>query len=641
MDIELRNKKVTLTKDMVIGSGGEAIIFKDPDNLQTQAIKVYRDSDKFRSTKLTAFFRQNFVLPASVVFPLEPIFKPQSKEVIGFVMKQLENRYRKFMMIFKNSFCQDNNITTKVKIEMFRQMLKDLAAIHAQGFVIGDFNENNQMINDKTNAVAWIDTDSWQFGQFPCIAFTQLYLNPDLYGVDLSKKPMFKPIHDWWSYTVILTCALLNGVHPFRSGDHPQWKSVMSRAQNGATVFDQDVDYPDVGLPPEVLTDELIDQIVKILKRKENIPFPEKELINYGELLTECKSCRMWYPATRQNCPSCKKKTILDVQMRAKIAGLEIIDLLTVKGKIINFQIQGVRIYCLAVEKGMIVLYRKDGDNPFVRIEVADYNVSMELSIFNDTLVVCPEPTSVNPALYIVDVKPGGKIKPIDLTTTKTFAGGQAVYGTTKRFLYRIAERMLISTERDGDFLLDRPVTQVFNEQTWFTAYADEESYKEYIFGFDRLFGDFKWFLIIGDAKTKKFIRREANVSSLQKKETILETDVKFSATQILLVRKTRLRGNDLIRLDVLNTSDGSLDGAYLFKQDAIRPDEIFGKAFENNIVLHPTNKGIAKENLKDGLITIIPGTDKYVKEQDRLFPYENGVLVVKENSLVLLKPNK
>ena len=81
MEIELRNKRTRLTKDLVIGSGGEAIIFKDPENPQTQAIKLYREQDKFRSDKLAAFFKKNYVLPASVTFQQEPVFKQYSKEI--------------------------------------------------------------------------------------------------------------------------------------------------------------------------------------------------------------------------------------------------------------------------------------------------------------------------------------------------------------------------------------------------------------------------------------------------------------------------------------------------------------------------------------------------------------------------------
>ena len=641
MDVELRGRKVALNKDDVLGRGGEALIFKDPDNPQTGAIKLYHDPDKFRANKLKDLFRKKFNLPETVIFPQEPIYKPSTGEITGFTMKQLDNRFRKLLMIFKRSFCQTNGITTKMIVEMFSQKLRDLLLIHSQGLVVGDLNENNQMIHEKNFLINWIDTDSWQFGKYPCKVGTQLYLCPELYNVDLSKKPMFEPFHDWWSFTVMLTRALLGGVHPFRSGDHSKWKSVTSRAENGATVFDGDVSYPDIGLPPEVLTDDLINRIIKTLKIEDRTPFPEDELKRYKEILIECKSCGIWYPATRPNCPGCSKKTIIDMQMREKIAGLEAINLLTTEGKILHFQKHGKTLYCVTVEKGMVVLYRKDGNRSFTRMEVVRNKFGMEFSIFNGLLVICEEPASFEPELYIMDVQPGKEAEPVAMTTTRSFAGGQAVYSSTNRFMYRIAERMLLCSERDGNNLLERPVTQVFSGQTWFTAHSDEESDKEFIFGFDRVFNDLKWFFILGDADTKRFVRYEAAVSDTRKSETILEMDIKFSSSQILLIMKTRYRGNDYVRMDTISVKDGSSAGSYIFKQDQVRPDDIFGKAFLSGIVMHPTDKGVVRESLKDGSIAPLNGTEKYIHDEDQLFPLGDGILAVKESDIVLLKPKK
>ena len=73
MDMIIRGRRIKFAKDDVIGRGGESVIYRDPDNPQSQAVKIYQEPNSFRSNKLKNFFSQRLNLPSSVISPLEPV----------------------------------------------------------------------------------------------------------------------------------------------------------------------------------------------------------------------------------------------------------------------------------------------------------------------------------------------------------------------------------------------------------------------------------------------------------------------------------------------------------------------------------------------------------------------------------------
>lgn len=631
-------RRVTLNENTVLKSGGEAIIHKDPDHPNSKAIKIYHEPDKDRGEKLNAFLQKfQFSSCSNVIAPLYPA-KSLAGDCIGFQMRQLNARYRILNLLFKSqSFREDYGFTTKVKADLFLQIgveLKD--EIHNQGLIAGDLNSANIMIHDAQHTAAWIDVDSMQFGNYPCCGGTSLYLHPALYGIDLSRKPIFKKEYDWWSYTVLLCQALLNGIHPFKSGLHQQWKSPESRAANGATFFDSDVKYPEKGLPPEILTDELIEIIVKILKRQNQEPFPLQALKEYSGMLIRCNSCGVWYPAGRPNCPSCTQITMLDMAMAAKVAGFNVIDLIITQGRILHYQTDGDTIYCIVEENGNVVLYKKEPNRNTVRF---DLNITAKpgarYGIFSGLLVICADPAEDEPKLFVVDIKTGIP-KPFKQLTTMTFSGGQAVFSFSKRFLYRIAGRTVLCGERFGDVeLVERQVMQVFEGQTWFTVAPDME--KEFVIGFHRQFTALNWFLLKGDAEGRQFTRLDLDVPQLDKGESLKDLSVRFSSS-ILIMRKTTKRGNEIVHLDIVSADDGKVvQSAILNVSDATQWDNIHGKVFWKNFVMHATDNGIIKEDLRNHTADQLLLTAKYVSGYDLIDRLGANILVVKNDRIVLI----
>lgn len=639
--VEVGGRIATLTKDIVIGQGGESIIYKDPAHPDTHVLKIYREPNKQRADKLEAILKAKLAVPQNAVIPLLAVRGPKGN-LVGFQMKRLNNRYRKLGMMFGGKYSRDHGLTSKVKADIFCRALADLDSMHPLGIVYGDVNDGNEMVDEMKYGLAWIDMDSVQFGRFPCMAGTQLYLCPDLYNVDLSKRPAFKPEHDWWSFTVLLFRALTNGVHPFKSGLHPRLQSLFDRAEKGVTVLDREVTYPEIGLPPEILGDELTDVIQRILKRKIRDPFPLSVLSRYRDTLRECSSCGLWYPPERKKCPSCAHTTTLDVKAAAAASGFAVSILIETPGRFLYRARIGTSLYAVAEEKDDVVFYAQEKGKPLMRTVLSfSLQASARYGIFDGSLVICPDPSASDPELYVCDVDEKGAELRKHLST-RIFEGARAVFATSGKFLYRIAGSELLAGEKFGNAdMAERRIMQVFAGQTWFTAARNLESDLELVAGFHREFGATRWFMVRSEDGWKKSTRLDdIKVTPLDSKESVQEFALYFSNESVLLVRKTRKLGVDRVRIDVVSTTDGASIRNFVLEGSEIGPwERVQGKAYVNGLVMHPTDQGIVREVLADRTQQSLIFTSKDVSSLDGLDRLDAGILVAKTNRLVHIQP--
>lgn len=648
MKVKIDGRPETLAKPDLIAQGGEGMIFRDPGHSRSKALKIYHEPTPERAAKLEAFFQAKLDLPNHVIAPVALVTDDRG-QVVGFSMDMLSGKFVKLSALFKRSFCRDHSVTTQTKAGIFSGIGDTLDHVHKQGLsigpglIVGDLNGGSIMIHEKKLDCAWVDVDSWQLNsQFPCVVGTQLYLCPDLFGIDLGRATPFKPEHDWWSYVVLLMQALLNGVHPFKSGKHSVYKSVITRAENGVTVFDDDVSWPKIGLSPDVLTDELADLMIQVLKRRQMGPFPKDALEAYGDILTECKSCGLWYPATRSHCPGCTQKTMLDTSMQALVAGLQVVDLIVTQGRILHHQKVGDVLYCIADESDELVLYIKESGQVAKRLPFNKQTPSgARFKLFDGLVVMCPDPSADQPELEIYEVGAAGA-QLVTTTTTRLLAGGRAIFGASPKRLYRIAGRYIMAGELMGSNLVERQVTQVFEGQTFFQVAADTFSSRDIIVGCHREFDELNWFLVRSDSQGRVFKRFAVDLPRLDRGESIEDVSLSFSREEVLVVRKTRKRGIDYVRIETISTEDGSVINSRTVElNDASQWDDVHGKAFSRGLVMHATDDGVLKENIVDGSTSSLPETDQYVTGDDRLGRFERGIMVVKESSIVSIEPKR
>lgn len=629
------NDQYVPDKNDVIGEGGEAVIFR----YGKLALKIYHDPTIQRGEKLRDFFKAGFDLPPNVFFPMEPVLNGKGA-IIGFTMRKLNPGCDPIASLGNKAFCAKNGITTKNVIEIFSDMGKSLSTIHGQKIVVGDINGLNEIMDPNYQKSAWIDVDSWQWGNHPCMVATESYLTPDLYGVDLAKKPFFKEEHDWFSFVVLLFRSLLR-VHPFRAGVHPVYKSLLIRAQKGITVLDSDVIYPTFGLSPDILPDDLTHILVEYLKRNKRDPFPLEVLSQYGDILVECPMCHLWYAGSRKNCPGCQTKNIIDIRLKQVLVGCECEDLIVTQGKITFFKIIDKTIYCLADEAGTTFLYKKENGKSIVKKEMFNTRQGARFNIFNESLVVCLDPVNEDPELLILDVS-GSSPKPVLKTMTKSLAGGKAVFSCSRKYLYRIVGTRIMRGDIFGDSkqLLEREVVQSLSGQTWFTVSPDPKE-TEALIGFYRVFGKLRWFLVRSKDETF-FERFDLEFPKLTPRESLIDFSIKFSDTSVLILRKTKRVGIDYIRIDVVDIESGKVIYSHTGKvRELERYENIHGKAFKAGVLMHPTNKGVVHEKITSQQTGILADSDQFVGEEDALYAYGKDIISLTDDRVLLIKSKK
>lgn len=624
-------KRIDLPKDKVLDSGGEALIFEFSPQ---KVIKVYHDPTPHRGKKLLDWRGADFQLPPNICSPLELAHDGQGN-IVGFVMKRLSDNCESIGAFGNRKWRTNNSITTKTVVQALLHMGKTLSAAHNQGIVVGDVNDKNEVLNGTHDKVAWIDVDSWQWKKYPCMVGTKDFLHPDLYGVDLSQSPQFKAEHDWWSYAVILCRSLLR-VHPFRSGIHPDCRGTMDRATAGITVLDSDVQYPGIGISPETLSDDMLDVIVSCLKRKET-GFPLDSLKEFGQSLVECSSCGLWHAQSRKQCPGCQTKTVANKRIQRALVDLCGEEIIKTPGSILYFQISGKNVFCLADEKGKTFLYRKDGKG-----KLFNTRSGARYKFFGNTLIVCPETAQQDANdLLLLDVSASSP-KPILKTTTESLAGHGPVFSTSGNHLYRIAGGKIMRGELFGKSgqLVEREVVPALSGQTWFTADRNPKGKSEILLGFHRIFDKIEWWTVRSDESGHKprFKRFDVNLPETEKHESLIDLSVRFGDRKILILRKTRKGGVDHIRFDVVGT-DGDVVRSRSFEvDDAPVYRNLHGKAFRDGNVLHPSQRGIVQE-FEDGSTNVLTDSSQFVTQEDSLYPYGGGLLVVKDDRVVQIKP--
>ena len=264
-------------------------------------------------------------------------------------------------------------------------------------------------------------------------------------------------------------------------------------------------------------------------------------------------------------------------------------------------------------------------------------------AFFDDVLTVCVDPAADNPELLLLDVS-GLKPKGITKSSTNRYSGGQAVLGSSGRRLYRLAGSVLMSGELFDTNLIDRQVAQVIGNQTTFFVADNPEltENQEVVFGAQRVFGDLMWFIDVGDTNGRSYSHFEVGLAELDDQESIIDASVRFGAKTVLVLRHTRQRGTNYIRIDLVNIKDGQVISSQKSKVSEVPLfDNIHGKAFTDSHILHATEDGIVMQDLNSGNTLVLPGTENYVSGGEQLMRSGNGVLVFTGDRVLYLKPIK
>lgn len=316
MELYLGSRRVPVSPKQAIGKGGEADIYDLGDGRALKIFKTEHHPDlagqpqeqqaararlALQQQKLPAFPKG---LPSQIVAPGELALDARG-QIIGYAMPLVAGAEP--LLRFGEPAFRKAGASSAMVAELFRSLHTTLTALHAKGVLIGDFNDLNLLVPDKATAPLLIDADSFQFASFPCLAFTERFLDPRLAGPNAQQLFPTAPYDlasDWFAFAALLTQSLLcigpwAGMH--RSPLPRLPTSAKRRALDRISIFRDDVQLPPSAVSRDSLPDDLLDELAAIFNRDERRPLPRALLDRLD--FRVCAACSLEH--ARAACPRC------------------------------------------------------------------------------------------------------------------------------------------------------------------------------------------------------------------------------------------------------------------------------------------------------------------------------------------------
>lgn len=590
-----------------VGSGGEGSVFPHPNN-PDELIKIYEHPNKTHERKLKAFIAKHFSLPKFVAAP-KTLDYNRAGDVIGYTMPFVK-RAKAFRDLSNKNFRIRQKINNKKVVALHLNDAKVLEQIHQEKIVVGDRNDQNILFYG-TNSY-YIDFDSVQFDNWPYPVATENYLDPSLYGIDLTQKPVFLPHHDWYSYAVILFRSLLL-VHPY-GGTHPKVGELTSRALKRITVFDKGVIYPAVGLPPDLVSDDLLHVFSRYFKDGWRGQFPQTELAKFQSVLIECLSCGTAFPSNKRACPVCKEQN--QVITSVSIPGsLTVKQLFGIRGQVLYHRLEGESLVLITLENNQAVMHIVD-QNSVRTFALFPYQVGMRFEA-SPKLLAVNIASSEQIDLYEINYD---EITQIESCVTDTYSITQnAVFRVNGSHLFRLVGSLLVDTEIVKGLLMNRSIRSTIPHQSWFSISSDSSPT---VVGFYRVLRQ-QFFWMYHDG-----FSADLALPALELGESLIDIAVKFSGSSFLIIRKTKLRAGEFIHFDAYDKKGVSIYSSRV-EAGKLPSDRIHGQAYAGGKLIFPTDTGAVRYDPATGTQSQFQATSKVVNSSQSLFTYSAGLLVV------------
>jgi serine/threonine protein kinase len=202
-----------------------------------QVAKIFHKPSVERATKLKAMI----VMPpddptrsqghVSIAWPTELIYNGAALPV-GFSMPRVDERRAVPLSVVYNPGARRDKtpgFTWRYLVRTARNLAAAVSSLHQRGYVVGDLNESNAMVNQATQ-ITLLDCDSMQVarpdgGYYRCLVGKAEYTPPELAGQDFAQVDRTTAADDF-ALAVLIFQLLMEGVHPFQGvwkgqGDPP------------------------------------------------------------------------------------------------------------------------------------------------------------------------------------------------------------------------------------------------------------------------------------------------------------------------------------------------------------------------------------------------------------------------------------
>lgn len=314
MDVYVRDKRLRISPAASIGKGGEADIFdigggvalklwKGPEHPDVKGLpeeeRAAADRLLLVQDKMKVFPKG---LPDRIVSPIDIACDKKNTTILGYTMRLVDGAES---LLGLSEPTRRRTLGGNASVAMLVDLRKTVAAVHASGVVMGDFNDLNVLV--RGNEAHIVDADSFQFGSFPCPVFTERFVDPLICDPNAARPiPMhpFSVDSDWYAFAVMVMTALLC-VGPYGGVYRPKEPSKRIqeclRPLRRVTVFNPEVRYPKPAIPYRVLPDDLLHAFSLIFERDVRAPLPLHLL--EGLRFTNCTACG--FEHARGRCPEC------------------------------------------------------------------------------------------------------------------------------------------------------------------------------------------------------------------------------------------------------------------------------------------------------------------------------------------------
>ncbi|MFZ5446102.1 MAG: hypothetical protein ACOZQL_39310 [Myxococcota bacterium] len=576
MDLYLSGKRVRVTDAELLGEGGEARVFRHAGS----ALKIFHPatdatSQRVLDQKLQKLARFPRTLPPQVMAPLE-VVTDRAGKIVGYRMA-LVSGAEDFGRLANRKW-RLGVLSNAALTGLFQELHRLVAAVHAASVVIGDFNDGNVLFADARPSL--IDADSMQFDGLPCPVGHERFLDPRLYGVDLSSAPRFDEGSDWYAFAVLLFQSLL-AVHPF-GGTHAKLATLLRRAEARHSVLQSDVTLPRLAVPPKVLTDDLLHWFHAVFEKDARQAFPP------SLLQLSWTKCGCGVEHARAVCPECRALGPLVTRQVLRAQGR-----CTARTA---FETSG-RVLCAAMQGGLRYLFEENG------VLRREDGTTIATTLSPKQVALAGPCTWLADGAGRVEKWQGDRL--VERAQTEV-RGTNPVFAASLGAAYRQEQAWLVDQQTGAR------VGQVLEGQTW--VWAGERLG----LGFYRAGGLTVAFLLrVGRAGLKQ-------LDGIRWSGRVIEAEAVFDARHALLTVVTDTGGRDLVQRWLVDEAGTVL---------AHSPDSVRGHAAVlGGRVVVATDRGlVALKNDSGVLVEAMHFADtlSFVSAGDELLPNADGSLLV------------
>ncbi|MDD4937868.1 MAG: hypothetical protein PHX34_02505 [Candidatus Shapirobacteria bacterium] len=613
-EIYLSGRCITLNPKQIIGSGGEADIYRiDPNH----AVKIYKTPDHpdykglpkeqegarerilIHQRKLREFPKN---LPSRIITPIDLATDANNQKILGYEMLLVKNS-EVLMRYSERNFRA--SVPNEAVIVIFCDLHSTVEQTHKAGVVLGDFNDLNVLISGTEAYI--IDADSCQWGSYPCRVYTTKFVDPLLCNSS-GMVSQHNENSDWYAFSVMLFQSLLF-VDPYGGIYKPknpaQKIPQSSRQLHRITVFNLDVVYPKPAIPYGVLPDDLLEYFHRLFEKDIRGIFPIKTLENMR--WTQCTNCGLVH--ARGKCPGCDQIAPGSIKERqvVQVTGKRIIAtrVFQTSGRILFAAYQGGRLRYLYQNHGEDCFRREDGS---IVVSGRVCTPQMRFRINGSNTIIA---TQNRMTIYSPNEKP--------VETQVDSFGSLPMFDANERHYYWVRSGDILRNGTYGNELIG----QSLENQTLFWVGP------RFGFGFYQA-GELSMYYTF-DAEKSQSLNDKVNLPRISGQ--LIDSTCVFAEDRCWFFTSTQQGGKTINQCSVImfngvvlgTTSTTAGDGSWL--------GSIRGKLAAGNFLLSNTDDGIVKVQTNgNGQIEKIqefPDTEPFVSSTDHLFFGDNGLSVV------------